>query len=360
MLATMKVTLDGFLNQSDPYEYEDYQGEEESFGSEAVWIPLLYSVMVIVGLLGNGLVLAVLVQKARSWSVSDSFFLQLGVVDILLLFTLPFYAAHANENCGLCSPPFLRMCGAIFKINIYVGIFLLVWVCLDHYLSSTDTFKCFCHRDSLAFMAWLLIWAVSIVLTVIDWNSLKTAADSMPGKALSAHNPPESGVDWQLVSRALHLGVGFLLPVLVLIVCCSHIIVRCRSNSQQKKRPVVLIMSLVTVFLLCWMPYNITLFIDTICYTSKDILSKFFSDHISSLKAAVKITSSVGCISATLRPLLYFFLCRNFRKVLFSLLKCARVECGSSLWELGVVEEAPHDQCQSEEEMKQMTCSQQV
>ncbi|KAM4567517.1 C-X-C chemokine receptor type 3-like isoform 3-T3 [Fundulus diaphanus] len=111
----MKVTLDGFLNQSDPYEYEDYQGEDESYGGEAVWIPLLYSVMVIVGLLGNGLVLAVLAQKARSWSVSDSFFLQLGVLDILLLFTLPFYAAHANENCGLCSPPFLRICGAIFK-----------------------------------------------------------------------------------------------------------------------------------------------------------------------------------------------------------------------------------------------------
>ncbi|MEQ2194265.1 hypothetical protein XENOCAPTIV_026437, partial [Xenoophorus captivus] len=240
-------------------------------------------------------------------------------------------------------------------INIHIGIFLLVYICLDHYVSFIYAGQCSCHTASLAFIGWLLVWLVSIVLTVLDWICIPLVPDSMPGKAISAHSYPEYGEDWHLISRGLHLVVGFLLPALILIVCCSHIMIQCRSNGKQKKRPVVLILSLVAVFLLCWMPYNITLVIDVICYISKDVLNPFFADHISSMKEAVKVTSAVGCISASLRPLLYFFLCGSFRKGVFSLLKCANIESKGSLWELGVDKEAPHDQCQSEDEMTEMT-----
>ncbi|MEQ2287960.1 hypothetical protein AMECASPLE_018112 [Ameca splendens] len=358
MSLTMNITLDGIFNQKEPYDYDadyEYKEDDESKVGKVVWIPLLYSVLVIFGLLGNGLLLAVLAQKRRSWSISDSFILQLGVMDILLLLTLPFYAAHANQSCGWCSQTFLRICGAVFMINIQIGIFLLVYICLDHYVSFIYTGQCSCHRASLAFIVWLLVWLVSIVLTVLDWICIPLVPDSMPGKAISAHSYPESGEDWQLISRGLHLVVGFLLPTLILIACCSHIMIQCRSNGKQKKRPVVLILSLVAVFLLCWIPYNITLVIDVICYISKDVLNPFFANHISSMKKAVKVTSAVGCISASLRPLLYIFLCGSFRKGVFSLLKCANIESKGSLWELGVDKEAPHDQCQSEDEMTKMT-----
>ncbi|KAM4735672.1 C-X-C chemokine receptor type 3-like [Anableps anableps] len=358
------VILGGIFNQTEPidydddYEYKEEDGANVGANAGAVWISLLYSVLVIIGLLGNGLLLAVLVHKRRSWSISDSFILQLCVVDILLLVTLPFYAAHDNQSCGWCSPTFLKICGAVFKINLYIGIFVLVCICLDHYLSSICAAQCCSHRANFAFMGCLLVWFVSIALTVLDGKFLLPNTESVPGKALSAHSPPKSGDDWQLISRALHLGVGFFLPAVIQIVCCSHIMLQCRSKRQNIRiRPVVLILSLVGAFLLCWIPYNITLFIDTICYTSKDFLNKFFVDHVSSLKTAVKVTSAVGCISACLRPLLYFSLCGNFRKGIFSLLKCAKVECNNSLWELGVSEEGPHVQCHFEDEMKQMTAT---
>lgn len=111
------VILDGILNETQPSDYDyDYKYKDEDV-DKAVWIPILYSILVIVGLLGNGLLLAVLAQKRRPWRISDSFILQLGVVDILLLLTLPLYAAHATQSCGWCSQTVLRVCGTFFKVG---------------------------------------------------------------------------------------------------------------------------------------------------------------------------------------------------------------------------------------------------
>ncbi|XP_054903901.1 uncharacterized protein LOC129371361 [Poeciliopsis prolifica] len=348
------VILDGVFNQSS-YDYDnDYEIKDEDEDVDvhkAVWIPILFSILVIVGLLGNGLLLAVLAQKRRPWRISDSFILQLGVVDILLLLTLPVHAAQATQSCGWCSQIVLMVCGAFFKINLYVGGFLLVCICLDLYFSSTHTGWYRNHRTSLVILGCLLVWLISISLSVLDGIFLVNT-ESLPGKALSAHPHLKTKVDWQLISRVLHLGVGFWIPALIQIVFCSHIMIQCKSNRQIKIRSVLLILSLVGASLLCWIPYNITLIIDTICYT-KTFLTSVFVDPINSLKAAVKATSAVSCISACVRPPLYFLFCGNFRKPVFSILTCAKVDCKSSLWELGV--EAPHDQCHSEEEMKQMT-----
>ncbi|XP_043973258.1 C-X-C chemokine receptor type 3-like [Gambusia affinis] len=345
------VILGGLFNQTQPYDYpDDYEFEDEDV-DKAAWIPILFSILVIVGLLGNGLLLAVLARKRRPWRVLDSFILQLGMVDILLLLTLAFYATHDTQTCGWCSQTVLRVCGAFFKINLYVGAFLLVCICLDQCLFSIHADRCRSHRTSLAILGCLLTWIISITLAVLDWIFLVNT-ESMPGKALSAHSHPKTKVDWQLISHVLHLGVGFLLPALIQIVFCSHIMIQCKSNCRSRMKAVLFILSLVGVFLLCWTPYNITLLIDTISYTSKDFLKNFFVDHINSLKAAVKVTSAVSCISACVRPPLYFLFCGNFRKAVFSIFTCAKVECKSSLWELSM--EAPHDQCRSEQEMKQM------
>lgn len=95
-----EVDGDGLFKHNDTYEYDsnyEYKDEDE-VGAVPVVLPLLYSAVLLVGLLGNGLVLATLFRKRRSWSMSDTFVLHLCIADVLLLLTLPLRTAQALQQ----------------------------------------------------------------------------------------------------------------------------------------------------------------------------------------------------------------------------------------------------------------------
>lgn len=118
---SMEVDLDGLFRHNGTYDYDEsyeYNDDFESRGSKAVLIPVLYSVQLVVGLLGNGLLLVVLAQKRRSWTISDTFVFHQSVADISLLLTLPFWAAQAAQHCGWCFGGFLcKISGAVFNVS---------------------------------------------------------------------------------------------------------------------------------------------------------------------------------------------------------------------------------------------------
>lgn len=351
----MEVDLGGFLSQNDTYDYDDeyeYTADVESEGSEAVLVPVLYSAVLVVGLLGNVLLLALLAQKRRSWTISDTFVLHLAAADLLLLVALPLRAAQAAHGGGWYSGVALcKISGAVFNINFYCGIFLLACISVDCCLSIVHATKLYSHKKpGFAHLSCLLVWFISLLLSIPDFIFLTTEKDAAQMKTVCVHSYPQSATDWWLLSHLPHLILGFLLPAATLIICCFLILLRLqqRSKKLQKERAIMVILPLVVVFFLCWMPYNITLIVDTSRGRSKQ-------PQEGSLKTALMVTSALGCVHACLRPLLYLCLCGNFRKLTLALLRCATEESKSSLWEFGVGEEAPPDQGHEVDALKQVT-----
>lgn len=119
----MEVEVGGFLNDSSNYDYtDDYEYKEDvklkNGDVGQVLIPTVYSVVLALGLAGNVLLLIVLAQKRRCWRISDIVILNHGVADILLLLTLPFWAAQAAQQSGWCfGTPLCKICGAVFNVS---------------------------------------------------------------------------------------------------------------------------------------------------------------------------------------------------------------------------------------------------
>ncbi|XP_068611775.1 C-X-C chemokine receptor type 3.1 [Brachionichthys hirsutus] len=310
---------------------------------EAVFIPVLYSVMFILGVLGNGLLLGVLLQSWKNWSVTDQFILHLGVADVLLLLTLPFWAAQAGQQQGWTfGTPLCKIAGAVFTINFYCGIFLLACISLERYMSIVHATQMYSRRKPLFVqLSCLAVWLFSLLLSLPDWIFLEAVKDNRRGttecirnylKFVSREKPSITSyleednklafqpVDsWRLASRLLYHIVGFLLPSAVLIFCYSCILQRLRCSSQgvQKQKAFRVIVAVVLVFFACWTPYNITLMVDTL-HSNEDGES---CGVRSSLEKAKAITSTVGYLHCSLNPILYAFVGVKFRRQLLDILR---------------------------------------
>ncbi|XP_060906247.1 C-X-C chemokine receptor type 3-like [Labrus mixtus] len=347
----MEVDFGGLFLHNSTYDYDDYEGKVEPVGG-AVFVSVLHSLALAVGLFGNGVLLCVLALKRRSWSLSDTFILHLSVADVLLLLTLPLLATQAAHQFEWCFGSFFcKFSGAVFNINFYCGILLLVCISLDRYLSIVHGIQLYSQKRCRLFhISCLLVWLISLILPIPDWTFLEISQDNEQGKTLCVHLYSRSVTDWQLVSRLLHLTLGFLLPTAAIIICCSFILLQLQRSSKVPKTQRAftrVILPLVGVFFLCWTPYNITLTVDTIRGST--------GNTEGSLQTALMVTKALGCVHACLRPVLYLGLCGNFRRRALAMLGCDTVQHDGSLWELCVGEEAPSDQSPDEvEEQKQM------
>ncbi|KAM9852556.1 C-X-C chemokine receptor type 3-like [Aulostomus maculatus] len=361
----MDVDLDGLFQSNTTYDYrddynaKDYDTTPEDYGatnSEVVWMPLLYSVVLAVGLLGNSLLLVALARRRQMWSTSDSFILYLSVSDLLLLVTLPLWAAQASHRGGWCFTVFFcSVSRAIFKINFFCGIFLLACISLDCCLSIVHAKQLYPHKNPrYPHIICLTVWFISLLLTIPDWVYIELEKDPQRKErslCILNHNYRER----RLVSCLL----PHLLSVAATLIICYSCITLClkwRCKSLQKQRAVMLILILAMVFFLCWTPYNVTVIVDTYRSGSRQGTQDGSSGSSSSfLKTSLMITSALGCAHACLRPLLFFSLCTNFRKWTLGALSCASLEIKGSMWELSVGGETLPDQTHDGEEMKQMT-----
>ncbi|XP_072536832.1 C-X-C chemokine receptor type 3-like [Salminus brasiliensis] len=292
------------------------QGSSMAF--DAVFIPTLYTVAVILGILGNVLVLVVLWQKRRSWSVTDTFVLHLSVADILLLLTMPLWAVDASKGwifgTGLC-----KLTGTLFRVNFYCGIFLMACISLDRYLSIVHAVQMYSRKKPwIIQLSCMAVWFLSLLLTVPDWMFLQAADDSRRGKTQCVHWYPS--YLWRIACRVLYHLVGFILPAMVLLFCYTCILLRLQRGSQrgtQKQRAMQVILVLVVAFFISWTPYNLTLMLDTINIninmSSNSSYSSNSCDTSTALDIALTATSTLGYLHCCMNPVLYAFFWGTFR-----------------------------------------------
>nr|XP_057909103.1 C-X-C chemokine receptor type 3-like [Doryrhamphus excisus]XP_057909105.1 C-X-C chemokine receptor type 3-like [Doryrhamphus excisus] len=353
----MDINLDGLFRLNTSYDYDDdYVYTDDDFEyrrGRAVWIPLVYSVVLVIGLLGNGLLLAFLAQKKkRAWRISDTFVLHLSVADVLLLITLPLLAAQASQSCGWCVGLALcKITGVLFKLNFFCGIFLLAVICLDRYLSEVHAKPLFSHKNPwLTHLSCLFAWIVSLLLTIPDWFFL--VLEPHPWKEDWTQCVPSLYPDdLKLASRLPHHVLSMAATIVIGCSCLLPWLQR-SPKSLKKQKTAVAMLILVGVFYFCWMPYNVTLMVDT--FSSDKTRKENGLSTKSSTRTSLTATAVLGCVHACLRPLLCLGLCTNFRKWTLAVMSCAKVEPKGSVWQLGVGEDALPEQKPEEEELKQV------
>lgn len=317
--SPLPLTTSSSENSSSIYDY-DYlddvtvlvcrKDEVLSFGR--VFLPVIYSLIFVLGLAGNLLLLVVLLRYTPRRRMVELYLLNMAISNLLFVVTMPFWAIsvvwHWVFGSFMC-----KVVSVLYTINFYSGIFFITCVSLNKYLEIVHAQPL--HRPQTRFRNLLLIaavWTTALAISVPEMVFVKVHQTSDGVWHCYADFGGHATV-WKLYLRFQQNLLGFLLPLLAMVFFYSRIgcvLVRLRPPGQG--RALRMAAALVVVFFLLWFPYNLTVFLHSLLD-----LHVFGNCQIShSLDYTMQVTESLAFFHCCFTPILYAFSSRRFRQYL--------------------------------------------
>ena len=94
-----------------------------------------YGILFFIGTFGNGLVIISITRSVRLRTVTNTYLLNIAVVDFLLLLSIPFLIITILANGWIFGNILCKMYFNFIHINQYVGSLLLAALSFDRYLA---------------------------------------------------------------------------------------------------------------------------------------------------------------------------------------------------------------------------------
>ncbi|KAM9500519.1 atypical chemokine receptor 4 [Clarias gariepinus] len=304
---------------NETYNYDDYESpcDKKDIRSFAkVFLPVMYGVSLILGLTGNALVVAVYAYSKRLRTLMDIFVVHLAVADLLLLLTLPFWAAAAVHGWEL-GEVLCKVVTALYTINFTCSMLLLACISLDRYLSLfpqlKDRFLGRIFKRNCSVKLCLVVWIVSFFLGIPDLV-LSRVKDFHSRKACMVMYPSDMAIQAKVTMEVLEVLLSFLVPLFMMLYCYYHVVRKLLElppeNRGKRWTTIRVLLAVVGVFVLTQFPYNVVKFCRVL-----DVIHMLISkcETSKAMDRAAQITESLALIHCCLNPVLYVFVGSSFR-----------------------------------------------
>ncbi|XP_066495278.1 C-X-C chemokine receptor type 5 [Tiliqua scincoides] len=300
-------------SENDGNFSDDYlcpEGEDGSAPSFKILVPV-YLLIFLLGALGNLLVLVILWRYRHSRTSTELFLFHLALANLLLVLTFPF--GVVESLAGWIFGTFLcKLLSATNRITFYSSSLLLGCISVDRYLAVVYAVRTFRKQRVLSVhLTCLVVWVASLLLTLPDllFTEVWPESDNLSICHFKEYGMHASNA-W-LATRFLYHIVGFFLPSVLMCYCYAAIVrVLCQSQRLQRRKAVKVAILVTGVFLLCWSPYHVVIFWDTLLKLEASKTSCMAKDD---LGTAIMVCEMVGFSHCYLNPILYAFVGVRFR-----------------------------------------------
>ncbi|KAL6108916.1 ccr4 [Pungitius sinensis] len=303
------------------YDYNDTcdeaQGSGLPDGSTALLV--LYYLLFCLSLLGNITVLWVLLRYIKLRTMTDVCLLNLALSDLIQATTLPLWGRN-DTNLASCK----LMTGG-YQLGFYSGTLFVTLMSVDRYLAIVHAVAAMRARTlRYGIIASTAIWVTSVIMALpgVIFASLEIDENDNSSQCHPLY-PEDSQRFWKLLRNFSENTVGLFVCLPIMIFCYVKIlIVLSRSRNSKKNKAVKLIFTIVGVFVVCWVPYNVTVFLQTL---------QLFLENLDTCEASISINSAmhfaemIALFHCWVNPVIYAFIGEKFRKSLGNVL--TRVFC---------------------------------
>ncbi|CAI5663131.1 C-C chemokine receptor type 1-like [Oreochromis niloticus] len=317
MSAEYNDTEDNYGNYSE-FDYGDYAPTNSTDVQEfsQVFLAILYSLVFILGFIGNGLVVSVLVKHRNQSNLTDICLFNLALSDLLFVFMLPFFSHNARVGQWTFGDFMCRLISGSHHIGFFSSIFFMVVMTLDRYMIIVHAHRVARYRTKrAAIILTVLVWMLSLFVSLPDFIFMQQTEDSQKFRC----DYPEENKVWERYNLFTTNVLGLVIPLLVMVGCYSRIIPRLVNMRTAKKHRIVkLIICIVVVFFLLWAPYNISLFLEFL--QEREIILNDETWY-KNVKLSITVTEAFAYTHCCLNPIIYAFVGEKFMRRALQLLK---------------------------------------
>ncbi|KAG8145991.1 hypothetical protein E2320_012416 [Naja naja] len=272
---------------------------------------LIYSITCLLGLLGNGLVIAIIFKMKKS--VTTIWFLNLAAADFLFNVFLPLNIAYTAMGFHwVFGRDMCKVNSLLLNLNMYTSVFLLTTISFDRCILVVFPVQSQKHRTpTIAWLVCILIWVIGFLMSSPSLVFRDTTI--LHDRILCFHNfslsssPNNTGLGTQRhkIVTTIRFLIGFILPMIIITGCYITIIFRLKKNRLAKsKKPLRIIVTIITTFFLCWCPYHALHLLET--------------DHHSVPQTVFEIglplVTAIAASNSCMNPILYVFMGQDFKK----------------------------------------------
>lgn len=272
----------------------------------------VYILTFLIGLPANALALYAFIKKLRDKPTpTDFLLLNVTISDLLFLLFLPFKMYEAASKMRWLLPSSLcPLTTFIFFSTIYTSSLLLMAVSIDRYLCVAFPFKYKIYQKPIyGVMCSICIWITTLThLCFVYIVDHLTGADNESDDCYNNFTEPQGEVVFPM--RLELCLVLYFLPLVICTFCYTRFILILRRtaslNQGKRRRAVGMAIGTLLVFVVCFLPYNIT-----------HILGYIYRENVSWRSDALLLTT----INTVFDPITFYFSSAAFQGNLKDLLR---------------------------------------
>ncbi|KAJ8405720.1 hypothetical protein AAFF_G00311570 [Aldrovandia affinis] len=289
-------------------------------------IPAIYSVIFVLGFVGNGLVVLVLSRKSSRKTVANTYMLNLALSDLLFLTSLPFWAVYYSLDYDWVFGTLLcKVCGWLISLNVYASIFFITCMSVDRCLAIVYPLQSQSRRNlRRARAVSCMVWAAATLPTIPAVVFRETHYLKELGVTACVIYYPS--VPWSVGLALMKNILGFLVPFAVIATCyCSigrHLLgtTSFDESSAHLDRVLRMVVAVVLAFFICWFPFHLLTFLSAL--SALEVVTACWVRQ--AVGAVIPFALCLGFCNSAINPFLYCFVGNHFREQLAELLQ-ARV-----------------------------------